>query len=128
MDTARIGKRGTLVIPAKLRQRFALQEGDLLVTEEREDGILLRPAVAVPVEIYTPERKAEFLLNNAVTREDYDESCRIIRDELGLDPAKIRYTDPNMRARLPSNAEFDKRMSRTMQRLEKEQGSRRKHA
>ncbi len=101
MDTARIGKRGTLVIPAKLRQRFALREGDLLVTEEREDGILLRPAVAVPVEIYTPERKAEFLLNNAVTREDYDESCRIIREEFKLDPAKIPHTDPKMRGELP---------------------------
>ncbi len=128
METTRIGKRGTLVIPAKLRQRFALQEGDLLVTEEREDGILLRPAVAVPVEIYTPERKAEFLLNNAVTKEDYDEACRIIREDFGLDPANIPYTDPNMRAKLLSNAEFDRRMSRTTQRIEKEQGLRRKHA
>lgn len=128
METTRIGKRGTLVIPAKLRQRFALQEGDLLVTEEREDGILLRPAVAVPVEIYTPDRKAEFLLNNAVTQEDYDESCRIIREDFGLDPAKIPHTDPNMRAELPSNAEFDRRMSRTTQRIEREQGRRRKRA
>jgi AbrB family looped-hinge helix DNA binding protein len=107
MDTAKIGKRGTLVIPAKLRQRFALKEGDLLVTEVREDGILLRPAVAVPVEIYTPQRKAEFFLNNSVTKEDYDEACRTIREELRLDPAKIPCTDPKMRARLPSNAEFD---------------------
>jgi AbrB family looped-hinge helix DNA binding protein len=110
METARIGKRGTLVIPAKLRQRFALPQGDLLVTEEREDGILLHPAVTVPVEIYTPERKAEFLLNNAVTREDYDESCRIIREDVGLDPAKIPDTDPNMRSEVPSRAEFDRMM------------------
>ncbi|MGA7884535.1 MAG: AbrB/MazE/SpoVT family DNA-binding domain-containing protein [Acidobacteriaceae bacterium] len=128
METTRIGKRGTLVIPVKLRQRFALQEGDLLVTEEREDGILLRPAIAVPVEIYTPERKAEFLLNNAVTQEDYDDSCRIIRDDFGLNPAEIPHTDPRMRARLPSNAEFDKRMSRTNRRIGKEQSLRRKHA
>jgi AbrB family looped-hinge helix DNA binding protein len=119
MDTARIGKRGTLVIPAKLRQRFALREGDLLVTEEREDGILLRPAVAVPVEIYTPERKAEFLLNNAVTREDYDESCRIIREEFKLDPAKIPHTDPNMRGELPTNTEFDRMMVRVRRNLAK---------
>jgi AbrB family looped-hinge helix DNA binding protein len=107
MDTAKLGKRGTLVIPAKLRQRFALKEGDLLVTEEREDGILLRPAVAIPVEIYTPQRKAEFALNNSITKEDYDEACKYIREELGLDPKKIRYTDPKMRDRLPTNAEFD---------------------
>lgn len=126
MDTAKLGKRGTLVIPAKLRQRFALKEGDLLVTEEREDGILLRPAVAVPVEIYTPQRKAEFALNNSLTKEDYDEACRYIRAELNLDPAKIRYTDPKMRDRLPTNAEFDARVKRTQQRLES--GGRRKRA
>ena len=118
METAKLGKRGTLVIPAKLRQRFALKEGDLLVTEEREDGILLRPAVAVPVEIYTPRRKAEFFLNNSLTKEDYDEACRTIREEFGLDPAKIPYTDPKMRERLPTNAEFDERVKRTKRRLE----------
>lgn len=118
METAKIGKRGTLVIPAKLRQRFALKEGDLLVTEERADGILLRPAVAVPVEIYTPQRKAEFALNNSVTKEDYDEACRYVRETLGLDPTKIRYTDPKMRDRLPTNAEFDGWIERNRQREE----------
>jgi AbrB family looped-hinge helix DNA binding protein len=126
MDTAKLGKRGTLVIPAKLRQRFALKEGDLLVTEEREDGILLRPAVAIPVEIYTPQRKAEFFLNNAVTKEDYDEACRTIREDFGLDPAKIPYTDPKMRERLPTNAEFDSWIERNRRRDEAK--SRRKRA
>lgn len=109
MDTARIGKRGTLVIPAKLRQRFALREGDLLVTEEREDGILLRPAVAVPVEIYTPERKAEFLLNNAVTQEDYDNACEAIR-AMGLDPEKISNAENVRREDLPAPREFEAEM------------------
>ena len=105
METSRVGKRGTIVVPVKLRQRFGLKEGDLLVTEERDDGILFRPAVAVPVEIYTPERKAEFLLNNAVTKEDYDAACEAVR-ELGLDPAKVPYTDVAKRDTLPTNKEF----------------------
>ena len=112
MDTAKLGKRGTLVIPAKLRQRFALKEGDLLVTEEREDGILLRPAVAVPVEIYTPQRKAEFLLNNAVTKEDYDRACRSISDDLGLNPSEIPNTEDVKRQELPSTREFAQKMKR----------------
>jgi AbrB family looped-hinge helix DNA binding protein len=109
METARIGKRGTLVIPSKLRQRFALREGDLLVTEEREDGILLRPAVAVPVEIYTAERKAEFLLNNAVSQRDYDDACAAIR-EMGLDPGKIPNTGDVRREDLPTDEEFVREM------------------
>lgn len=121
METSRIGKRGTIVVPVKLRQRFGLKEGDLLITEEREDGILFRPAIAVPVEIYTPERKAEFLLNNAITKEGYDEACEDVR-ELGLDPSKIPFTDPNARKSLPTDAEF----KRTMARI-KARSKRRKH-
>jgi AbrB family looped-hinge helix DNA binding protein len=122
METSRIGKRGTVVVPVKLRQRFGLKEGDLLITEEREDGILFRPAVAVPVEIYTPQRKAEFLLNNAVTKEGYDEACEAVR-ELGLDPAKVPYTDAGKRDRLPTNAEFEKAFAKLESSMK-----RRKHA
>ena len=75
------------------------------------------PAKLPPVEIYTPQRKAEFLLNNSITQQDYDEACQIIREEFGLDPAKIPDTDPDMRASLPTNAEFDLRMAKTQARL-----------
>ena len=51
MQTVRIGKRGTIVIPAKMRKRYRLEEGGVLLTEEREDGIFLRPAVTTPVEV-----------------------------------------------------------------------------
>ena len=36
-----------------------------------EDGELTCPAAALPVEIYSEERKAEFLLSNAVDEQDY---------------------------------------------------------
>ena len=65
------GKRGTFVIPAKLRRRFGLTEGATVIAEETDEGILIRPAVTVPIESYSPERRAEFLLSNAVDEEDY---------------------------------------------------------
>jgi AbrB family looped-hinge helix DNA binding protein len=61
-----VGRRGTIVLPAKLRRRLGIEEGSIVVAEARADGILIRPAAVVPVEIYSPERRAEFLLNNAV--------------------------------------------------------------
>lgn len=42
----------------------------------------------VPVEIYTPERKAEFLLSNAVDEKDYQAALEEVR-KLGIDPANI---------------------------------------
>ncbi len=94
--TSRMGKRGSFVIPADLRQRFGLRDGDLIIAEEREDGILLRPAVAVAVEIYTPRRRAEFLLSNAVGAEDYARAIEEVR-EMGLDPEEIPHHRPDKR-------------------------------
>jgi AbrB family looped-hinge helix DNA binding protein len=91
--TSRMGKRGTIVVPAPLRRRYGLEEGALVIAEEREDGILLRPAVAVPVEVYTPERRAEFLLSNASDDEDYRRAANKVR-EMGLDPDAIPHRRP----------------------------------
>jgi len=85
MQSARVGKRGAIVVPAKLRKRFGIEEGSIVVAEETEDGILIRPAVVVPVERYSPERKAEFLLSNSVDDADYRKARKDVR-KLGLDP------------------------------------------
>ncbi len=90
---SKVGRRGTVVLPAKLRRRLAIEEGSFVVAEEREDGILIRPAAVLPVEVYTPERRAEFLLNNAVDPDDYQRA----RDEverMGLDPDRIKRQEP----------------------------------
>jgi len=88
VQTIKIGKRGTVVIPATLRQKYRLEEGSQIIVESLTEGVLLRPVVTLPVEIYTPERKAEFLLNNTVTSEDYAVAIKKVR-EMGLDPETI---------------------------------------
>lgn len=89
-DTVTVGKRGTIVIPASLRKRFGVHEGDLLITEDHGDGILIIPAIAIPVESYSATRKAEFILSNATDENDY----KIAREEvieMGLNPDSINH-------------------------------------
>ena len=69
-EMSKIGKRGVLVLPAQLRKRFGLQEGSYVIAEEREDGILIRPAVVLPYEPYTPERVALLQEADAIVREE----------------------------------------------------------
>jgi len=90
MQTVVIGKRGTVVIPAKLRKRYQLDEGTPMLIEEREDGMYMRPAVTTPVEveIYTPERLAEFFLNNVLTRAGYLDARKDV-EQMGIDPDSI---------------------------------------
>ncbi len=97
MEVSKVGKHGTVVVPARLRRKFGIEEGGLIVAEERPEGILIRPATAVPVEIYTPERKAEFLLSNAVDAKDYAAAVAEVK-KLGLDPSKISHRRPAKRA------------------------------
>jgi AbrB family looped-hinge helix DNA binding protein len=92
-ESSRIGKRGTFVIPAKLRRRFGLSEGTTVLVEATEEGILLRPAVTVPIESYSSERRAEFLLSNAINDEDYSRAREAVR-EMGLDPDSIEHHRP----------------------------------
>jgi AbrB family looped-hinge helix DNA binding protein len=93
MESARVGKRGAIVVPAKLRKRFGIEEGSIVTAEARDDGILIRPAAIVPVEKYSSERKAEFLLNNAINSDDYREARKAVQ-KLGLDPDTVPHNKP----------------------------------
>ncbi|MGO9640473.1 MAG: AbrB/MazE/SpoVT family DNA-binding domain-containing protein [Candidatus Acidiferrales bacterium] len=93
MESAKVGKRGAIIVPAKLRKRYGIEEGTLVTTEARDDGILIRPAVVVPVEKYTPERKAEFLLSTATSAEDYLRARQEVK-KLGIDPDTITHRRP----------------------------------
>lgn len=95
-ETGRVGKRGAIVVPARMRRKFGIEEGSLVIAEEREEGILIRPAVAVPVEMYTPARIAEFLLSNAVDARDYRAAVQTVR-KMGLDPRTIPHPPPPRR-------------------------------
>jgi len=92
-ETSKVGKRGMIVIPARLRRAFGIEEGATVIAEARQDGILIRPAVTVPIEWYSPERRAEFLLSNAVDAADYAQALEEVK-KLGLDPAAIPHQPP----------------------------------
>lgn len=58
--TLTINSRGVVTLPAKLRQAMGLKADDQLIAETTPQGLLLRPAVTLPLEMYTPERVREF--------------------------------------------------------------------
>ena len=52
--------RGVVTLPAKLRNALGLKADDLLIAEMTPEGILLRPAVTLPIESYSAGRIREF--------------------------------------------------------------------
>jgi AbrB family looped-hinge helix DNA binding protein len=55
-----ITSRGVITLPARLRRELGLRADDQLIAEVTPAGLLLRPAVTLPLEIYSPEREREF--------------------------------------------------------------------
>lgn len=94
--TAKLGKKGTLTVPAEIRERVGLAEGSLLILEVHDEGILIRPAIATPMkpEEYSARRTAEFLLNNAIDAADYADARRAV-EGMGLDPDTIDHLRPD---------------------------------
>jgi AbrB family looped-hinge helix DNA binding protein len=58
--TIQVNERGTLTLPAHLRKTLGLARGGVVMVEAAEGGLLLRPAVAYPIEVYSEERVREF--------------------------------------------------------------------
>jgi AbrB family looped-hinge helix DNA binding protein len=58
--TLTLTSRGVVTIPAKLRRALGLKADDLLIAETTPEGLLLRPAVTLPIEIYSEKRIREF--------------------------------------------------------------------
>jgi AbrB family looped-hinge helix DNA binding protein len=58
--TIQINSRGNLTLPKPLRKKLGLEKGGVVMAETSDQGILLKPAVSFPIEMYSDLRVAEF--------------------------------------------------------------------
>ena len=58
--TLTVTSRGVVTLPARLREALGIKADDHLIAETTPEGLLLRPAVTLPVEMYSDKRISEF--------------------------------------------------------------------
>ena len=58
--TLTLTNRGVVTLPAKLRRALGLRPDVQLIAETTPEGLPLRPAVTLPIEIYSEKRIREF--------------------------------------------------------------------
>jgi bifunctional DNA-binding transcriptional regulator/antitoxin component of YhaV-PrlF toxin-antitoxin module len=63
--SVKLNERGTLTLPKRLREKYAMAGESMVIVEDSGEGILVRPAAVVPVEIYTEDRLMEFAKGEA---------------------------------------------------------------
>ena len=55
-QTLIVSNRGQLTLPANLRKRFGIKNGGAIILEERDNELVLKPAMVIEVEMYTDEQ------------------------------------------------------------------------
>lgn len=60
-----VTERGVVSLPAKMRSLLGIRGKDVLLAETTPEGILLRPTVTLPVELYSTDRLQEFDVEEA---------------------------------------------------------------
>jgi len=52
-DSLTVSGRGQITLPANMRKRLGIEAGGVLIAEEREGDIVLRPAAVLEIETYS---------------------------------------------------------------------------
>jgi antitoxin PrlF len=55
-----VSSRGLITLPAKFRRAVGIHPDDSLIAETTDEGILLRPSVTLPVEMYSEKQIKKF--------------------------------------------------------------------
>jgi len=52
-ESLTVSGRGQITLPVNMRKRLGIEAGGVLIAEEREDDIVLRPAAVLEIETYS---------------------------------------------------------------------------
>ena len=59
-ETLVVSSRGQITLPARLRKRYGIKGGDVVILEERGNEVVLKPAAVLELDIYSDEQIAEW--------------------------------------------------------------------
>jgi len=94
MDNLIVSGRGQVTLPAKLRKRLGIEPGGILIAEEKDGALMLRPAMVMPVEIYSDEDVARWVkedtFKNDAERREFDRKLRALAKRVGKKSPKTR--------------------------------------
>ncbi len=83
-----MGKRGTIVVPAKLRKRLGLSDGCFLLLTEKPDSFEIQLARLELAEPDGRRRQASSILSSAQNLGEYLAAIEEVR-RMGLEPEEI---------------------------------------
>ena len=59
-ETLVVSSRGQITLPAGLRKRLGIKSGDVVILEERDNEVVLKPGIVLEVQHYSDEQIAQW--------------------------------------------------------------------
>jgi AbrB family looped-hinge helix DNA binding protein len=59
-ETLVVSSRGQITLPAALRKRLGIKSGDVVILEERDNEVVLKPGIVLEVQHYSDEQIAQW--------------------------------------------------------------------
>ena len=78
-----VSSRGQLTLPSEIRKKNGINEGSVLVAEDRNGEIVLKPATVMEVEFYTDEQVKEWSEADTFKNNSEREAVRSIINKIG---------------------------------------------
>ena len=55
-DTVVVSSRGQITLPAALRKRLGIKGGDVVILEDRDNEVILKPGIVLEIQHYSDEQ------------------------------------------------------------------------
>lgn len=65
-----VSNRGQITLPAEVRERLGIRPGSVVILEEQEGGVMVRPAAVVEIDVYSNEQIAQWDAEDKLSEEE----------------------------------------------------------
>jgi antitoxin PrlF len=78
-----VSSRGQITLPSEVRKKYGINEGSVLVVDDRDGEIILKPATVMEVEYYTDSEIEEWVAADSFKNDKERESTHAKLTEVG---------------------------------------------
>ena len=82
MEIAKVTSNGQITIPADIRRRLKIKDGDKVLFLESDDGVMMFNSSVIALKQFQKEMEGEAEKAGLFTEDDVVELCRNVRSEL----------------------------------------------
>ncbi|MHB8976180.1 MAG: AbrB/MazE/SpoVT family DNA-binding domain-containing protein [Trichloromonadaceae bacterium] len=75
-ENAVVSSRGQITLPAGIRKRLGIKPGAVVILEDRDGELVIRPAAVVAVEMYSDRQIAEWDADDQLAQGEREEIRR----------------------------------------------------